>query len=237
LTVPLSALTVQGNSIALGSGKGSYSAIDTGTTLIGGPEDAIAAIYAKIPDSSPETGDFEGYYSYRKFNPSLIQIVIHDEKRPSSLQHRCERHRLVWWKELDHQLCGLYDDEGLRQQVHRWLLRAWNHHSGLDYRRHIPRTSLLPVPRRLYTLIFPFQKNVYSVFRYDPPSVGFADLSETALAMNVPGGGVPTATIGSVVAVATGSGTGSNSAPARAVSVISRFGTLTAGLSLLFLAL
>jgi cathepsin D len=75
------------------------------------------------------------------------------------------------------------------------------------------------------------------VFRYNPASVGFADLSETALAMNAPGGEVPTATIGSVVAVATGGGTKSNSAPARAVSLISQTGILAAGLSLLFLAL
>lgn len=78
---------------------------------------------------------------------------------------------------------------------------------------------------------------MYSVFRYDPPSVGFADLSGTALAMNAPGGDVPTATIGSVVAVATGGGNKSNSAPAKAVSLISQSGVLTAGLSLLFLAL
>lgn len=78
---------------------------------------------------------------------------------------------------------------------------------------------------------------MYSVFRYNPPSVGFADLSETALAMNAPGGEIPTATIGSVIAVATGGGKKSNSAPAQAVSLISRSGILTAGLSVLFMAL
>lgn len=41
-----------------------------------------------------------------------------------------------------------------------------------------------------------FLKNVYSVFRYDPPSVGFAALSETALAMNGKVGGIPSATLG-----------------------------------------
>ena len=66
LTDPFSALTTQGNSITLASGKDSYTAIDTGTTLIGGPQDAIAAIYANIPDSSPGTGDYEGYYTYRE---------------------------------------------------------------------------------------------------------------------------------------------------------------------------
>ena len=29
-----------------------------------------------------------------------------------------------------------------------------------------------------------FQKNVYSVFRYNPPSIGFAALSDIALAQN-----------------------------------------------------
>ena len=86
-------------------------------------------------------------------------------------------------------------------------------------------------------LILTSQKNVYSVFRYNPPSVGFADLSKTALAMNAPGGTVPTATIGSVVAVATGSGTQQNSASAQTVSLVSRSGILAVGLSLLLLAL
>jgi hypothetical protein len=52
-------------------------------------------------------------------------------------------------------------------------------------------------------LIVP-QKNVYSVFKYNPPSIGFAALSEYSLSMN---GNleleVPSATIGSVAAAAT----------------------------------
>ena len=110
---PSPALTVQGNSITLESGKGSYSAIDTGTTLIGGPQDAIAAIYANIPDSSLGTGDFEGYYSYRESSALPIQICVRDNQL-ASLQHRCERHHVVRGKELEYQLCGLYDDEDLR---------------------------------------------------------------------------------------------------------------------------
>ncbi|KAG2121887.1 acid protease [Suillus clintonianus] len=41
-----------------------------------------------------------------------------------------------------------------------------------------------------------FLKNVYSVFRYNPPSVGFAALSDVALAMNGKAGGIPSATLG-----------------------------------------
>ncbi|KAH0836320.1 acid protease [Lanmaoa asiatica] len=47
------------------------------------------------------------------------------------------------------------------------------------------------------------QKNVYSVFRYSPPSVGFAALSQTALAMNGVNAVIPTATLGASVASVT----------------------------------
>ena len=68
-----------------------------------------------------------------------------------------------------------------------------------------------------------FLKNVYSVFRASPPSVGFAQLSETALAMNGVTGPAPSPTIGEIAATVTGStagtgsdrNTGSNGAAAR----------------------
>lgn len=47
------------------------------------------------------------------------------------------------------------------------------------------------------------QKNVYSVFRYNPPSVGFAALSATAVAQNGIKAPVPSATIGAVSAEVT----------------------------------
>jgi hypothetical protein len=47
------------------SGSAAYAAIDTGTTLIGGPPDQIANVYAQIPNSQPGTGNYEGYYMYR----------------------------------------------------------------------------------------------------------------------------------------------------------------------------
>ncbi|KAF8142067.1 aspartic peptidase domain-containing protein [Boletus edulis] len=51
-----------------------------------------------------------------------------------------------------------------------------------------------------------FLKNVYSVFRYSPPSVGFAALSQTALAMNGVNALIPNATLGASVASATANG-------------------------------
>ncbi len=62
------ALTVNGNSVTLDSGSGAYAAIDTGTTLVGGPQDAVSALYAQIEGSAPLTGN-EGYWSYREYRP------------------------------------------------------------------------------------------------------------------------------------------------------------------------
>jgi cathepsin D len=50
------------------------------------------------------------------------------------------------------------------------------------------------------------QKNVYSVFRFNPPSVGFAALSDVAIAHNGVDGPVPSATIGSVAAAVSATG-------------------------------
>ena len=60
------AIHVQGNLISLPTDSDSLSAIDTGTTLVGGPPQAISNIYAQIPGALPATGNFDGYYMYRK---------------------------------------------------------------------------------------------------------------------------------------------------------------------------
>lgn len=58
-------LQVNGQAVPLaGTAQSSYSAIDTGTTLIGGPPAVIEAIFADIPGSAPGSGDYEGYYTY-----------------------------------------------------------------------------------------------------------------------------------------------------------------------------
>lgn len=50
-------------------------------------------------------------------------------------------------------------------------------------------------------------KNVYSVFRYNPPSVGFAKLSAAATQLAQEGGDLPTPTTGAHPIIATGSAT------------------------------
>ena len=56
----LVAMTVQGKSITIPTGSAAYAAIDTGTTLVGGPSSAIQNIFAQILGSAPGTGCWEG---------------------------------------------------------------------------------------------------------------------------------------------------------------------------------
>jgi hypothetical protein len=56
--LPMTGISVQGAAIAAPTGGDSFSAIDTGTTLVGGPAKYIAAIFAQIPGLSTGNGRF-----------------------------------------------------------------------------------------------------------------------------------------------------------------------------------
>ena len=97
-------------------------------------------------------------------------------------------------------------------------------------------TFLVRLPPCLHPLqrLTPLQKNVYTVFRSSPgPSVGFAKLSSTALAMNGVRASAPSPTIGSVAAAVTQTtglqdGTDRSSNAAAAVYRNAHVGTLCA---------
>lgn len=63
LTDKCVALSINGNNVSLPT-TDNAAAIDSGTTLIGGPPAAIDALFAQIPNSAAATGDYEGYYTY-----------------------------------------------------------------------------------------------------------------------------------------------------------------------------
>jgi len=60
--IPMASMSMQGSNINMGGATA--AAIDTGTTLIGGPSDVVAAIYAAIPGSRRMTGSYANYYEY-----------------------------------------------------------------------------------------------------------------------------------------------------------------------------
>ncbi|KAJ6581457.1 acid protease [Mycena capillaripes] len=166
--LPVTAITVQGNSIQVNSGTDSYAAIDTGTTLVGGPPDQIASLYAQIPDSQVGTGNYEGYYMYPCDTSVTVTLSFGGKSwaiSPTDFEFR----------DLGQGTClGSFFTLTTGDSAPSWIIGDV------------------------------FLKNVYSVFRYNPPSVGFASLSDFSLSMN---GDlnleVPSATIGSISAAAT----------------------------------
>ncbi|KAJ7066591.1 aspartic peptidase A1 [Mycena amicta] len=195
--LPITAITVQGTSLTVDSGTDSYAAIDTGTTLIGGPEEEIANIYAQIPDSQVGTGDYEGYYLY----PCNTDVTVALSFGGSSWTIASADFEL---QEVSRGTCvGSFFTLTTGDSAPSWIVGDT------------------------------FLKNVYSVFRYNPPSVGFATLSATALAMN--GDlrlAVPSATIGSVSAEATaGTSNSRNSSGAAKALAPTAFGLITSMIS------
>ena len=67
----LSSVTVQGKSVQVATGSSALSAIDTGTTLIGGPSTDVAAIWAAVPGSQPLSGQMAGFYGFRRSSISF----------------------------------------------------------------------------------------------------------------------------------------------------------------------
>jgi len=63
----LAAILVNGNLIKIGTGTDALAAIDTGTTLIGGPRaDEVAAIWAAVPGAAPSRiKKQQGYFEFR----------------------------------------------------------------------------------------------------------------------------------------------------------------------------
>lgn len=68
--ISIIAVAVNGKTVTLPSGN--LAAIDTGTTLIGGPSAAVSAIYAQIPGSQQMAGNLAGFYGFRVFLSLLI---------------------------------------------------------------------------------------------------------------------------------------------------------------------
>lgn len=59
--------TVQGKSVSVPTGSAAAAAIDTGTTLIGGPSDAVSAIFKAIDGAQPLSGQLQGFWAFREY--------------------------------------------------------------------------------------------------------------------------------------------------------------------------
>lgn len=63
--IALAGVTVQGSSVTVPTGSSALAAIDTGTTLIGGPTTAVQNIYNAIQGSAALEGNMAGFFSFR----------------------------------------------------------------------------------------------------------------------------------------------------------------------------
>jgi len=143
--VALLGMTIQGNAVSLGSS--SIAAIDTGTTLIGGPSSVIASIYSNIPGSQLMTGSYANYYEYPCTTTIDFKITIGGFTIKISDQDF----------NLGHYPSGSSDKTMC---------------TGAAFIQALPSNS--PVQWIVGDTAL---KNVYSVYRYNPPAVGFANLA------------------------------------------------------------
>ncbi|KAG8792930.1 hypothetical protein FRC12_004446 [Ceratobasidium sp. 428] len=149
--IPLRQITVNGGApmIITNLGVTSLAAIDTGTTLIGGPPDIVANIYQQIPGSQRGTGNLERYWVYPCGQTPTITFNFDGRAwpmAPPDFQLLTNDPTLCVGSIFEASLGGLGNPD-----VPQWIIGD------------------------------AFLKNVYSVFRYNPPSIGFAQLSAFAI--------------------------------------------------------
>ncbi|KAG7098251.1 hypothetical protein E1B28_000213 [Marasmius oreades] len=146
-------LTVNGKNVPISTGNNAVSAIDTGTTLIGGPGTDVKAFWAAVPGSNV-VSDMPGFFSY-PCSTDLNVGMSYGGKSWSINPKDMNIGRLS----VGSSSCvgGIFD-----------LSRGTNIASGGE-----------GTPG--WVVGATFLKNVYSVFRAtNPPQIGFAQLSDAA---------------------------------------------------------
>ncbi|PPR00497.1 hypothetical protein CVT24_005520 [Panaeolus cyanescens] len=148
----LKGVTVQGKSVGISTGNAALAAIDTGTTLIGGPSADVAAIWANVPGSAPSRRQ-PGHYTFPCSTDVEVTLSFGGKAWAISSQDMNLGAESI--RNTDTCMGAIFDlnlgsNVGSGPGVPSWVIGDT------------------------------FLKNVYSVFRASPPSVGFAELSIAA---------------------------------------------------------
>ncbi|KAF8869558.1 aspartyl protease [Infundibulicybe gibba] len=147
----MSSITVQGKPVSITSGQSALSIIDTGATAIGGPRDDVSAIWNAVPGSLP-IANAPGYWAFPCATNVFISLSFGGETWPIN--------------PVDINLGRLGSSSPL------CLGAIFDLSLGKD---------IVTGSRPGWVIGDTFLKNVYSVFRMTPPSVGFAQLSAAAI--------------------------------------------------------
>ncbi|KAI0267050.1 aspartic peptidase domain-containing protein [Gloeopeniophorella convolvens] len=143
-------VNVNGNAVSVAGGDAALAAIDTGTTLIGGPTAAVNAIWGAVSGSQALGGNMAGFFSFPCNTKLTVSISFGGPSWPVSIEDlnlgtvsggQC--------------LGGIFD-----------ITQGTNVQPGQGNPSWIVGDTFL--------------KNVYSVYRASPPAVGFAQLSDAA---------------------------------------------------------
>ncbi|TXT10806.1 hypothetical protein VHUM_02311 [Vanrija humicola] len=148
-SIPLDSLTVNGEFVATSPNNVNLAnaAIDTGTSFIIGPEDKVAAIYAKVPGAERATeAGYKGHWKFPCKSNFTVSFSFGGVDYPIPFRD------LVFTSSGDDfntAMCmgSIYTLDGLSAGVNDWIIGD------------------------------AFLKNVYTTFRYEPPAVGFAQLA------------------------------------------------------------
>ncbi|KDE02625.1 hypothetical protein MVLG_06834 [Microbotryum lychnidis-dioicae p1A1 Lamole] len=144
--IPMAAVSISGVNVTLSTDAQPLVAIDTGTTLIGGPQSVVSQVYAGIPGAQAATGQYAGYYSYPCASKINVSLTFGNNSWPIA---------------SDDFNLGPF---GTTNNVSTCL--------GAFFDLSLTSTSKIS-----WVIGAAFLKNVFSVYRASPPSVGFALLS------------------------------------------------------------
>ncbi|KAI0275626.1 aspartic peptidase domain-containing protein [Russula aff. rugulosa BPL654] len=182
------------NGNTVNTGTGNSAAIDTGTTLIGAPTAAVNAIWGAVNGAVPLSGNMSGFYTFPCNTQLSIAISFGGPAWPINPA----------------------DLNAGQVSNGRCLGAIFDITAGSNVK---PNTDTPD-----WIVGDTFLKNVYSVFRSNPPAVGFAQLSSGS-------SGAPSTTVGTPK---TTSGSSPSSSALRLTLPLGATGiTLTCALSLL----
>lgn len=179
-------MSVNGNSISISDG---LAAIDTGTTMIGAPSDVVQSVVKAINGAQMLTGEYQGMFAYPCNTNVNVTLNFGGQTWPvSAADMNLGQLTTGLTRRASSTMCvgGIFD-------VGSTISGAAN--SGIP----------------AWIVGDTFLKNVYSVFRANPPSVGFAQLA-SGLNSNTGSGGSNPATVsgGSLPTTSSSSGSGSS---------------------------
>ncbi|KAL0956906.1 hypothetical protein HGRIS_003011 [Hohenbuehelia grisea] len=147
----MQSVTVDGQNIRIQTGNAAVSAIDTGTTLVGGPTSDVNAIWAAVPGSQKVQG-MDGFFSFPCSTTVRVTMSFGGKAWPINPADMSLGRLAPGSSQC---LGGIFD-----------LSLGSSIVSGGGNPNWVVGGTFL--------------KNVYSVFRADPPSIGFAQLSDSA---------------------------------------------------------